>query len=1179
MDALDLRDLTLTRNVDAAAEAGLVIALGADLSAGRGAEERDGVRVNWQTPQPTAEIRRADGRWILLHSRRDPLMEAERWLAQILAQTPPPGTASASTPTFVLIGAGLGFVLDVIEREQPQAKLIVLESQPALARALLSRRDWRPALRSGRLRLLVGPDYDGAAQAWRWIEPDSPPIPLAHPVLERELPERLQEGMQTFKRIAFDAAANQRARRELGTIYFTQTLRNLPRLLTAPPVDTLEGRGAGWPAVICGAGPSLDRNLSAVHAWRDRAVMIGVDTTLRPLLARGIEPDYVVGVDPTGLNARHLTGVGALRHAWLVAEPSLAPPALAAFGDRLSGYRVSDNHPWPWLLDAGIDCGMLHVWGSVLTAAFSLAVRLGCDPIVLVGADLAYTQDRPYTRGTVFEVDWARGVLEGAPLPRLWQRLIARREIIDTDGIDGATVKTAPHLLAFRDGLQDQVRATSARVINATGAGIVSIPGLETADQTFLESLPPRARAYDPAPGWTLDHNARTGRSLAKALRLRAADETAMRTWLTAAPDLTADSLRALIDEVASALDRGEPLHAAATADESSIDSATAVRGLHRLPEVVTVLDARRHAYEGPAWARAELPQPAQVASIAPATQAASLSAMDDRLVRLMEISSLLAETPGPALALASRRDVAPELRVVLTAEWRPVVRSMVLEMTTAVAHDVEARGGRVPRFMARSAPMVPAKPEISVSDDPQIDDVQADHRHVNDHQADHRHADNGPADAHRTSAPLAEQRAAERARRRIGRCAGRRAQRDSARGARAALCELWLAAQSPDAADTHAPRLFSLLEGGLDVLTLGEAVSPEHAVLRLRVRAPRATWHVGLRTTRDLLMRGLAGGLFADLPDAGDPRCPRGSRGPRLHHASAAIDATLSMDGHFSAGDPRRVVCETPLRWLTPRWLTDQGMKRCVMGASLDEQRAIVTPRASAHSLLIDANGHTVACAPWPAHIVAELHTDRWDVAWSQVTRQLFARRPDGSEPHDVTLEPLPLTAAWADADTLLVSADDGLWRWSPGQAAERIVEMPPSVIVAIDAERILLDPVPLVGGVLTRERHANGWTLPRDILRGAPPRLVERPLGPAGQAWGRAVRHDIVAQAHPDADLIRLESRSSARGAWLAWPRPRGVAWLGDELLVWGADGSVGLLSAWSALAETLAIAPSRG
>lgn len=1171
MDALDLRDLTLTRNVDAAAEAGLVIALGADLAAGHGGEERDGVRVTWQTPQPTAEIRRADGRWILLHSRRDPLMEAERWLAQILAQTPAPGTASASTPTFVLIGAGLGFVLDVIEREQPLAKLIVLESQPALARALLSRRDWRPALRSGRLRLLVGPDYDGAAQAWRWIEPDSPPIPLAHPVLERELPERLQEGMQTFKRIAFDAAANQRARRELGTIYFTQTLRNLPRLLTAPPVDTLEGRGAGWPAVICGAGPSLDRNLSAVHAWRDRAVMIGVDTTLRPLLARGIEPDYVVGVDPTGLNARHLTGVGALRHAWLVAEPSLAPPALAAFGDRLSCYRVSDNHPWPWLLDAGIDCGMLHVWGSVLTAAFSLAVRLGCDPIVLVGADLAYTQDRPYTRGTVFEVDWARGVLEGAPLPRLWQRLIARREIIDADGIDGGTVKTAPHLLAFRDGLQDQVRATSARVINATGAGIVSIPGLETSDQTFLESLPPRASAYDPAPDWTRDRHARTGRSLAKALRLRAADETAMRTWLTAAPDLTADSLRALIDEVASALDRGEPLHAAATADESMIDSATAVRGLHRLPEVVTVLNARRHAYEGPAWARAELPQPAQVASIAEATPAASLSAMDDRLERLMEISSLLAEAAGPPLALASRREVAPELRVVLTAEWRPVVRSMVLEMMTAVAHDVEARGGRVPRFNARPAPIAPAKPATSVSDDRQIDDTQA-----RNHQADHRHADNGPADDHTASDALDRQRAdGERASRRVS----RRARRTSVRGARAALSALWLAAQSPDAADTQAPRLFSILESGLDVLTLGEAVSPEDAVLRLRVRASRAAWLVGLRTPRDLLMRGLAGGLFAESPDAGEPRCPRGSPGPRLHHASAAIDATLSMDGRFAAGDPRRVVCEAPLRWLTPRWLTDQGMKRCVMGASLDEQRAIVTPRASAHSLLIDADGRTVPCVPWPGHIVAEIHTDRWHVAWSQVTRQLFARRPDGSEPHEVTLEPLPLTAAWTDADTLLVSTDAGLWRWSPGQAPERIVELPPSAIVSIDADRILLDPVPLVGGVLTRERHANGWTLSRDVLSGAPVRLIERPLGPAGQAWGRAVRQDVVTQAHPDADLIHFESRSSSRGAWLAWPRPRGVAWLGDELLVWGAEGSVGLLSAWSALAETLAIAPSRG
>jgi hypothetical protein len=45
----------------------------------------------------------------------------------------------------------------------------------------------------------------------------------------------------------------------------------------------------------------------------------------------------------------------------------------------------------------------LAVCGSVSTLAFSLAQRLGCSPIVLVGQDLAYTDGLAYATGTPYE--------------------------------------------------------------------------------------------------------------------------------------------------------------------------------------------------------------------------------------------------------------------------------------------------------------------------------------------------------------------------------------------------------------------------------------------------------------------------------------------------------------------------------------------------------------------------------------------------------------------------------------------------------------------------------------------------------------------------------------------------------------------------------------------------------
>ena len=55
----------------------------------------------------------------------------------------------------------------------------------------------------------------------------------------------------------------------------------------------------------------------------------------------------------------------------------------------------------------------MRAWGSVLTTAYDLAVKLGCDPIVFIGADLAYTDAQPYCRGTVYEENWATAVAGG----------------------------------------------------------------------------------------------------------------------------------------------------------------------------------------------------------------------------------------------------------------------------------------------------------------------------------------------------------------------------------------------------------------------------------------------------------------------------------------------------------------------------------------------------------------------------------------------------------------------------------------------------------------------------------------------------------------------------------------------------------------------------------------------
>ena len=141
------------------------------------------------------------------------------------------------------------------------------------------------------------------------------------------------------------------------------TLTNLPSIVAEGDAGRLSGVLRGLPAVIVAAGPSLDRNLPALRLLNGRAVLVAVDTAVRPLLAAGIEPHIVVSVDPSDINAQHLTGLPQTRFA-LVGEGSLHPTVFPEFTGRLFTFRVSDHHPWPWLRQHGSDRGWLQAWGK-----------------------------------------------------------------------------------------------------------------------------------------------------------------------------------------------------------------------------------------------------------------------------------------------------------------------------------------------------------------------------------------------------------------------------------------------------------------------------------------------------------------------------------------------------------------------------------------------------------------------------------------------------------------------------------------------------------------------------------------------------------------------------------------------------------------------------------------------
>jgi hypothetical protein len=455
-------------------------------------------------------IRDGDRRWVVLETDPSPV----RLPAQV-------------DGTICIVGTRAGTTIDTLAVSHPETRIVAIEPDPSHALVLLSRRDWREAIASGRLTILIGPEYPGASSSARKLAVTTAPLVITDPLLALHRGTATREAAAVVARMVAEAKANEEARRAFAPRYLLQTLANMPAIAREGDAAALDNLFPGTPAVIVGAGPSLDENVADLRQYVNRALVIAADTALAPLEAAGIEAPLVVAVDPSEWNARHLAAPRLVEHTYFVAEGSLHPSVFERFAHRTFVFEVSGHEPWAWLRTRGLTRGRLRAWGSVITSAFDLALRMGCDPIVFAGLDLAFTKGQTYCRGTAHEEIWGKWIEAGDTWENVWSFLVSQQPRQTVSDVTGHPAITTPYLMAFRNWLIEQIAATRPprRFVNATGAGLLYGPHIEQMPLAkALEDVPPLSRA-DVANRLAAAHrcSARTSPAIAATLREAAA--------------------------------------------------------------------------------------------------------------------------------------------------------------------------------------------------------------------------------------------------------------------------------------------------------------------------------------------------------------------------------------------------------------------------------------------------------------------------------------------------------------------------------------------------------------------------------------------------------------------------------------------------------------------------------
>ncbi len=349
---------------------------------------------------------------IHLHSLYDPVREADRFLEGAIVGKPP--------GTFLLLGAGLGFLVRAIQLAYPSAKLIALYYEETIYhRALVkSTLAWYPG-RQALLQFLRKEVTELDTEGLKIIE--WPPSSRIFPNLSRQVDRAVHQVVKELRGNLVTTA-------NLGRRWLRNSMRNF---LSIEQILQLKQTCTKAPILIAASGPSLVRAADFIRSHRLTLHLWALPSAVMFLESIGCKPDLIVMTDSSYYAMRHLHPCSGTR----IAMPLSASPGIWRKSGRALLLSQDTFFERALLRRAGIHCPIIHSHGTVAATALDLALLTGKGKIIFSGLDFCYQDILAHARPNSFEYYLQTTTNRYTPLDHLLYGravlLAPEREIID----------------------------------------------------------------------------------------------------------------------------------------------------------------------------------------------------------------------------------------------------------------------------------------------------------------------------------------------------------------------------------------------------------------------------------------------------------------------------------------------------------------------------------------------------------------------------------------------------------------------------------------------------------------------------------------------------------------------------------------------------------------------------
>ncbi|MDD2972737.1 MAG: DUF115 domain-containing protein [Lachnospiraceae bacterium] len=358
-----------------------------------------------------------------------------------------------------LFGIGNGMYLSkLLSATEADVQIFLYEPSEELYEYVIEQFSLDALLENERVKIVVGQNECLSEKIDKYLayEDIKGLIFSKYPNYSRIYPKELKKYAEEIQLTINRREAEGRLLERHGKAYYNNTFSNLKYLYQGKSMrDLWNHMPKKIPAFIVSSGPSLDKNVEELKKIQGRGLIIAADSAVRALLAHNIIPDLFVSVD----------GMKSLKHFEddrIQQIPLLCDlQSNAAMMQRHEGLKFFvkslDFHIQNKVEALGAEIPNLSTGGSVAHECFELARILECNPIILVGQDLAYTGNHTHSTDTI------RGArnIDASTL-----------DTVVMEGIDGQPILSSYEFQLYLQWFEQQIQKhPETKVIDATEGG------------------------------------------------------------------------------------------------------------------------------------------------------------------------------------------------------------------------------------------------------------------------------------------------------------------------------------------------------------------------------------------------------------------------------------------------------------------------------------------------------------------------------------------------------------------------------------------------------------------------------------------------------------------------------------------------------------------------------------